>query len=134
MNQPQVKIIELNNERESFDSKINNLIKSINPINHKFILSLKQLIDYMLDFINKDIFYNLFEDLNFELIDTRLKEELKRRVNIINKELMPIFHPLFQEEDFIKFRIVGSSLNIDTLNNSYLQILFDKYQKEGNNE
>ena len=129
MNQPQIKIVEFNNERESFDFKINNLIKSINPINHKFILNLKHLIDYMLDFINKDIFYNLFEDLNFELIDNRLKEELKRRVNIINKELMPLFHPLFQKEDFIKYRIVGSSLNIDTLNNSYLQILFNKYQK-----
>lgn len=134
MNQSQIKIIELNNERESFDSKINNLIKSIKPINHKFILNLKQLIDYMLDFINKDIFYNLFEDLNFELINNRLKEELKRRVNIINKKLMPLFHPLFQEEDFIKFRIIDSSLSIDTLNNSYLQILFDKYQKGENNE
>lgn len=130
MNQPQIEIIGSNNERESFDFKINNLIKSIRQINPKFISNLKQLIDYMLDFINKDIFYNLFKDLNFKLIDIKLKEELKRRVKIINKELMPIFHPLFKEEDFIQYRIVDSALNIDTLNNSYLQILFDKYQKE----
>lgn len=129
MNLPQIVVVETINNKESFNSKVYHLIESIKPINPKYISSLKQLIDYMLDFINKDYFYDLFEDLNFELIDLKLKRELKRRITIINKELMPIFHPLFQKEDFIKYRIVGSALNIDTLNNSYLQILFDEYQK-----
>lgn len=113
-------------DKNSFDYKFKELKSSIKL---RKVYTPHDLTDFINDYINNEIILDLISDLIHELIDSQLILEMKRRIDRLNNELMPLFHPIFIKNSFIKYNL-DSTLYITSIELNELIDLFNNYQKE----
>lgn len=112
-------------DRNSFDYKFKEL-KSF--IKFRKVYTPHDLTDFINDYINNEIILDLFNDLIHDFINDQIKFEIKRRVDKLNNELMPLFHPIFIKNSFVKYSL-DSTLYITSIELNELIDLFNNYQE-----
>jgi len=111
----------------SFNDKIYDLKQKYNNI--KEVNHLTNLLFNVYDFLSLNIF-DLFRDIMNCNVDQSFLYERDYRIRTINQEILPLFHPLFNYNNFITSVNLHGYFKINTISQWEIEREFKRYKRK----